>query len=442
MNNGVIIFSETASSRLNYVCRLVFTQHLGLDFSITTNYQEFTAYPGAKLLYRRLSNNTDIHIVPDSLLFETGIESRPIITSFFNGAIVPFATGQQVGGEAFPFDMLAAIFYLVSRYEEYLPFTKNQYGQFKAADSLASRLGFLDKPVVDIWIQELKAVLENKFPHLIFKEKKFETTFTYDIDVAYAYLGRTVTVTTANFIRDCFRLNFKKIKERYRVMSGAQRDPFDTYGDILQQQEIYGHQLLFFFLVGQQNKFNRNLPPSGRKLQQLITELTVAANTGIHPSYYTDTDLALLQSEKQLLESIGRKTITSSRQHYLRLCLPETYNNLIKAGITHDYSMCFAEMPGFRAGTCTAFNFYDLAAEEETALVVHPNTFMEGTFIEDMKLQPIAAQSLMKQLVDEVKKVNGHFISIWHNHSLSNKNEWEGLRAVHDAVAAYAAALK
>lgn len=171
-------------------------------------------------------------------------------------------------------------------------------------------------------------------------------------------------------------------------------------------------------------------------MQSLIQQLR--ENAGIHPSYFANDSYLQLQHEKLLLESVIKKKVMQSRQHYLRLVFPTTYYNLIQAGIIDDYTLGFAELPGFRAGTCTPFNFYNLKTETETALTLHPNTFMEGTFIEDLQLSPKAALPLMKQLIDEVKKVNGDFICIWHNHSLSNQNEWAGLREVHDAIAEYA----
>jgi len=70
--------------------------------------------------------------------------------------------------------------------------------------------------------------------------------------------------------------------------------------------------------------------------------------------------------------------------------------------------------------------------------LLHPVTFMEGTFIEDMQLTPEETLAQMKQLIDEVKKVNGHFIPIWHNHSISEQHIWKGMKAVHDSITDYA----
>jgi hypothetical protein len=436
--NSLLIFSEKNSPRLNYICRLIFNRHLGLDWTVTTDKQAFETYEGAKIGYSAIPSDAPLRIHPVSLLFETGVQVQHIETGIFNGVTVPFKTA----GGALPFDLLAAVFYLVSRYEEYLPFEPNQYGQFKAADSLAYKLGFLNKPVVDTWITALKDALQKQFPFLRFRQKRFATTFTYDIDVAYAYKGRSIFTNAGAAIKDLLSLHFKDIAQRFSVLNGSMKDPFDTYDAILEQQKNCGHNLLFFFLLGPKNKYNRNLHPYKKELQQLVRRITAAANTGIHPSYFANDDYLQLQHEKLLLETIAQKKITCSRQHYLRLVFPHTYLHLMKAGITDDYTLGFAEMPGFRAGTCSAFPFYNLLTEEETALLLHPNTFMEGTFMEDMQLKPDAALPLMKQLAEEVKNVNGHFISIWHNHSLSNKKQWAGLKEVHDSLADFAAAYK
>lgn len=418
-----------------WVAALIFDQHLGIPAKITVDIEEYLAFGGPKILYGKTAVPDGLHICPAQILFESSIEPQTIASVQFNGLSVPFAT--QTG--TFPFDPFAAIFYLVSRYEEYLPHSKNQYGQFKAADALAYQSGFLQLPVADIWINAIKAELLKLYPAIAFIPQVYTSTFTYDIDVAYAYLGRGLKITAGNMLRDLFRLNTKKLIERAKVLLHAAPDPFDTYAHILQQQALNKHDLIFFFLLGTKNAYNHNIDPEKKVLQQLIKKLAAAAPIGIHPSYYADAQYALLLNEKKLLEVISKKTITSSRQHYLRLVWPQTYTNLIEAGITADYTLGFAEAPGFRAGTCHPFYFYDLQNDTETGLLLHPVSFMEGSFIEDMQLSPEAALPLMQQLADEVKKVNGNFIAIWHNHSLSDQNEWKGLKAVHDAIARYAA---
>ena len=430
----LLLFTEKTSPRLDYICKLIFSTHLGLDYSITIDREYFLTYKGPKILYGKEADSCKIHIAADNFIFQQGIEKQQIETCLYKGINVPFSSR----GNPFPFDLFSAIFYLVSRYEEYLPFEQNQYGQFKATDSFAFKAGFLQIPVVDIWILDLKDALLQQYPNVLFKENKMKTIFTYDIDVAYAYLGRSLKITLARFLYELTCLQIQSLKERWLVLRKRKKDPFDTYDFILEQKQKNKHDLIFFFLVGANNRYNRNIDPSKTVLQRLIKKLSKTEIIGIHPSYYTSTDCNLLNSEKQILEELCNSDIAISRQHYLRLSLPVTYQNLIENNITQDYTMGFAELPGFRASTSIPFYFYDVEKEEATSLLIHPVTFMEGTFIEDMKLSTEATFEMMKQFIDEVKKVNGHFIPVWHNHSLSNQGQWAGLKEVHDKIALYA----
>lgn len=247
--HSLLILSEKASPRLNYVCRLIFMRHLGLRFTITTDSQVFKEHTGAKINYAKQPQKEEIYINPSALLFETGIREQTITTGQFRGITVPFFGGEGT----LPFDVFAAVFYVTSRYEEYLPFTPNQYGQFKATDSLAYKLGFLAKPVVDIWIADLKQLLAAKYPLLVFGKKEFASTFTYDIDVAYAYKGRPLVITLLNVLKDLCRFNVAALKKRVSVLNGNMNDPFDTYGHIAEIKAKYQHNVLYFFLLGPKN---------------------------------------------------------------------------------------------------------------------------------------------------------------------------------------------
>ena len=134
------------------------------------------------------------------------------------------------------------------------------------------------------------------------------------------------------------------------------------------------------------------------------------------------------------MKKLSNKKITKSRQHYLRFTLPDTYNHLAAAGIKDDYSMCFADLPGFRAGTCTPFYFYDLKNEKQTTLKIFPATFMDGTFLYYLKSQPAESLQIIDDLINEVKKVEGTFISIWHNNTVSDDDEFKEWKRVHDEM--------
>ena len=126
------------------------------------------------------------------------------------------------------------------------------------------------------------------------------------------------------------------------------------------------------------------------------------------------------------MENIVNFPITRSRQHYLRLELPETYQNLVDLEITEDYTMGYAQHYGFRAGTCTPFYFYDLDFEIQTPLKVFPFAVMDGTLKEYLKLSTKRSFDVIYKLANEVKKVDGTFITLFHNESVSGSGHWKG----------------
>lgn len=135
-----------------------------------------------------------------------------------------------------------------------------------------------------------------------------------------------------------------------------------------------------------------------------------------------------------------KREITASRQHFLKLNLPYTYRQLLDQDIQMDFTMGFAAEPGFRAGICTPFFWYDLEAEVATSLRVYPFALMEGTLRDYMNLDADEALKTIQQIVDEVKKVGGTFISLWHNESLSDQKRWKGWVRVYEQMLELAAA--
>jgi hypothetical protein len=224
------------------------------------------------------------------------------------------------------------------------------------------------------------------------------------------------------------------ISERTKVILNLQKDPFDTFDFQLEIQKKYHLKPIYFILYADYGHNDKNIPVQNRNFQTLIKSLADYAEVGIHPSYNSNFNSKKLKHEISRLSKVLNREITKSRQHFLKVHLPVTYRNLINLDITDDYSMGYAAYPGFRASICNSFSFYDVDLDVETKLRVHPFTVMEGTLKDYLKLSPLEAVNTMKDLIAEVKGVNGTFISLWHNESLSNAKRWEGWRDVYEEM--------
>ena len=425
----LLIYLPAITKRSEYVFELIFENELGLEYLATTDTDKFDTHHQEKINYSSTRIGEEIFIKSSSVLFEQSIKKINVTTGTIGDVPVLFADASCDVG----FDIFAAVFYMVSRYEEYLPFKPDAHGRFNAVDSLAYQNNFLQLPVVNIWIKYFKNILQQKFPSLQFKSFSFKGILTYDIDIAYAYRGRNILRTAGATVKDIFTLRINNIFKRIQSLFG-QKDPWDVY-DSLQEMILKNKaEHVFFFLLGDYSRYDKNINYKHPLMNALVKKISSFSDIGIHPSYKSSVIPEKILIEKLRLESIANKPITKSRQHYLRFNLPDTYNHLLAAGITEDYSMGFTGLPGFRAGICTPFYFYDLQNERATELKIFPVTIMDGTFLYYLKLKPKESLEIILSLIKEIKKVDGIFISIWHNDTISDDGIYKGWKWVHDEM--------
>ncbi|NQU34441.1 MAG: hypothetical protein HQ521_14510, partial [Bacteroidetes bacterium] len=261
----------------------------------------------------------------------------------------------------------------------------------------------------------------------------------YDIDSAFAYSQKGLVRSIGSYLLSIKNLDWDEIIQRSRVLFSGYKDPFDTFDLQIEYQRRYNLKPVYFFLFGHYGQFDKNVNTRNRIFRFLIKRIGDYAQIGIHPSYFTNEHPELLHTEIKNLESVVNKDITQSRQHFLKLNLPLTYRNLIEEDITDDYSMGYAALPGFRAGICDSYNFYDLDIEVETKLRIHPFMVMDGTLKDYMNLTTTDAIDQIRRLIDEVKKVDGTFRSLWHNETLSDEKRWKGWRKVYEELLRMAA---
>jgi len=194
----------------------------------------------------------------------------------------------------------------------------------------------------------------------------------------------------------------------------------------MQLQKKYNYNAIYFILLADYGPNDKNIPHNNRNFKSLIRRLSDYAVIGIHPSYASSLQPSLMVMETARLAKILKLEIEHSRQHFLKLSLPDTYRNLINNDILHDYTMGYAEVAGFRASICTPFPFFDLDQDMATNLIIHPFAVMDGTLFEYTKQTPEKATQTINELISEVKKVGGTFIPLWHNPTLNNEGEYKG----------------
>jgi hypothetical protein len=416
----ITIIAPQITARLLYTFDWIFVEQLGLRYQVVTREQKAQN----ALLTIDYTNTFSSFSIPNlGLLFQSNIERQNIEIGQWNELPTLFAA-RNIDCKL-PFDLFSAVFYLISRHEEYLPFTPDMHSRFPATDSVLFSNNLLDRPIVDEWIFALGKVLEEN--GIKIKQKQFEFLPSYDIDIAWSYKNKGLKRTLGGYFKSFVGNGFSAVRERTAVLFGKIQDPYFSFGSTNVLHDNYGLKPLYFVLAAAQNgPFDKHILPSNKNMRLLLQGLSAKYKIGMHPSYNTNEHPDLFVEEQQILADIIGQRIDISRQHYIKFSLPETYRRLIAIGVQQDYSMGYGTHLGFRAGTSRPFFWYDLQADQQTELQVFPFCFMDTTAHFEMKLSTKEAFDKLYYFKDTLQKNNGLMLTVFHNFSLGTDKEWEG----------------
>jgi hypothetical protein len=418
-----LIFVEQLTQRLQYTFDFVFNAR-GLSYEFTSDLTYFSASNLQKFNYSAHSIPEVPTLVPCSLLFEE--EIHPISLDKVTMDDIEFMSFNESP------DLVASIFFVLSRYEEYWKVERDEHNRFPALCSMQSVFGWLDEPICDRWaLSLLQFIGINSVT-----ASEFNIQPTFDIDSTFAYAGKGTFRTTAGILKDLSKGRINHVQDRIKVLIQKRKDPFDTFDKITQIAEQYP-ETRCFWLLADFGTYNKNLSYTNPQQGEIISKLSSACEIGIHPGYETYMNATNLALEIHRLTSLTKKEIRISRQHFLRLSIPETYNNLTEHNIQIDYSMGYAETTGFRMGTARQTPWFNLKTNEITSLQLQPFCYMDGTLNEYMKLSPNQAIEEVKRLKALVKEYGGTFSFIWHNETLGFKHHWKTWEPVFEESISY-----
>lgn len=423
----ILFWTPYKTQRIVYVFDYVFKTLLGLKYAVTTNRSDYETYQDIKFCYSASPIHGENWIYAHDLLIENDIkpqnievEDHPQYQKIFFRAAHPVSM--------LPFDLFAATFFLISRYEEYLPFTPDKHQRFPYTQSLAHKHHFLHIPLVNVWAKEFYKLLIEKFNLPIHKASPITIVPTFDIDNFFAFKGKPFVRSLLAFMNAIRHKRGDLVKLRLLYLLKSINDPYDTYDYIIASCKRFSLEPLFFILTDKTSLYDTNLSSQHPIFVETTKKLSQASNMGIHLSYSAVEKLNV-QNEKQQLESIIEKPITRNRFHFLRFRLPDSYIALVKCGITSDFSMGYPDVDGFRASTCVPFQFYDLNSEAITPLTVYPFPFMDRCII-----QSDNAKVKIDAYLEHYKQHGGTLVLLWHNETLQLNHYWQHSRELFEYV--------
>ncbi|MFT3886337.1 MAG: polysaccharide deacetylase family protein [Flavobacteriales bacterium] len=415
----LLVHLEHPSPRARYIVRHLFERMLGWAVAFAATREEFRSATGPKLLYAAAPEDGAFFLPDSGGLRATGMNGPSPAAYVAGDPLLLFSTSARE-------DVLAAAFFLIAGVEEWTITARDRFGRIPADALFLVRNRLEGVPWVDRWALDLAKAIGTCYPSLPAPSRTYRHVLTVDVDNALKYQGRPFHRAIGASVKEALRGRFSATRERWRVRAGDQRDPYAALPQVLERLHGRVGRTIAFFLMRGGGAFNHGADMRHPAVRGLVRATAQHAEIGVHPSFGSSDDPALITQERDALIGIVDRSVGCSRQHFLRWRLPDTFRALAALGIQEEHSLGFSDRIGFRRGTCTPFPWYDLERDEETSLMCWPFAAMDTALRDHAGLDAAAAARAMTRSSDVVRAVQGTFVSVWHDRCLSGHGPYMG----------------
>ena len=430
-----------------YILDIFFNEFLGLSYRIVENTDiknwEIELENGSKLIiedhffnkYPTELNYLKLENIPSKVEYiENKFTPEDDIPIIYGNSKLELQNDKIICG----IDIFASSFFMLTRWEEYVNKNRDSHNRFPATQSLAFNNNFLDRPVVNEYIEMLKSMMLYLDGTLKFKQKQPKTFISCDVDTPYEAYTQSLQKTIRKFGGDLIKR--KSLYQGLQTLTNYtatkwgnySHDPMNTFDWIMDVNEQVGNKVAFYFLVENTvPKYDAYYNINEPRIRQLMHTIHQRGHEiGLHGSYSTYKNSNQLKVQITLLrkvlemENIDQQEI-GIRQHYLRWSTPETARFIDDAGLTYDTTLGYADHAGFRCGTCFSFPGFNLNTGEILKIRIKPLIAMDTTIFSQSYQNYSYEDGIkyMKVLKSNTQKVGGNFNLLWHNSTLVNTEQ-------------------
>jgi hypothetical protein len=360
---------------------------------------------------------------------------------------------RETGGLRLGYDLPGLVFWSLARMEEIGSTQRDLYDRFPVEASHAARHGYLDRPIVDEWIEVLRQVLERLWPGLVLPRPTFRVQVSHDVDEPSRYAFRSAAGFWRAVLGDLIRRGSPRDAlaapaVRFGSGDGLHRlDPYNTFDWIMECSERHGLRSAFYFLCGRtEPSRDGDYDPRHPAIRALMRRIHHRGHEiGLHPSYASYDRPDVIAQEARVLRRIAAEegivqSTWGGRMHYLRWQTPTTLRAWERAQLDYDSTLGYGPRPGFRCGTCFEYAAFDGEGMAPMQLRLRPLVAMEGSVIaaryQGLGLGRQAFDAFMA-VRRACEAVGGQFTLLWHNSELQSaparrlyeavlRGHWEG----------------
>ena len=364
----ILIYCNKISPRLEYIFNHILNSILNKKFSFTNSESEFSNFSGFKFSYADKPISSELFFQQVGLLYEKGLENHEVKIFEWDDIKCFFRVDKK---SAMPFDFFSASFFLLSRYEEYLPHKGNKKSQYKYHESIAFKENFIELPLIDIWIEKFKSILEEKLK-IKFNNNKQISTIIISSLYPYKYINKYPFESLLIWFKNLINLNLWEVIEHFFVLFKIKMDPWQIDQHLKELLLSTNTRILFFFSFSSESYFKRETPKTNHNFKKFIKEVYDNYQIGLIPS-----DKALKKNKTLELENKDISNLIHNKSDKILLReglkkISQDYKPFFSLDYANDFSMGYKDILGYRASTSLPFFFYDLSNETKTNLYVTP----------------------------------------------------------------------
>jgi len=272
----------------------------------------------------------------------------------------------------------------------------------------ASRERDIFRPSVSEYLYE-RGIIKPEYPDGC----EFAVCVTHDIDNVFKPVSSKLF---EGFI--ALKHGHEKVVKKKELLSLHNRkSPYFNFDQILSLEKKYDVQSTWFFqaLIPGEPEFRYFLSDVESVFGDI---LDAEGEIGLHGGFETAYNLDQLICEKNRLEKALGQKVMGYRSHFLKFVVPETWENLAKAGFYYDSTLGYADCAGFRSGMCHPYRPVNLKTGNEINIIELPQHIMEMSIFNNyMRLDFDMGWKLVQQIIDQVHGCKGILVINWHNTS-------------------------
>ncbi|SCY22174.1 hypothetical protein SAMN05192588_1739 [Nonlabens sp. Hel1_33_55] len=412
----ILIYCPDLTSRKQYIFKHIFRRMLQVKYEVTGELNVFVGHEGTKFSYGDKPLGEETFIWSNGLLSEHGIDDHEIDIMDWDQLPAFFQAPER---SDIPFDIFAASFYLITRYEEYFPQVKDDLGRYSPYESIAYKHDFLREPLIDLWVKKFAQLVLKLEISSLSRKRIPKKTIAIEVASFNKYRKRGVIVNATLFVRHVRNLRLNRAWKQLQTLLNLREDPYDNSTNILRpvknsrfdrnKSRKHSAAMVFFFHLGNYNDFNTGVTYKSKSYVEAIKHIADYVKVGLRFSSNTSNE-DVYQEEKRF-EELVKRPLQHTMAANSKISMPGHYKLLVDTKTMEDYSMGYVAEPGFRASTSLPFYFYDLDYEVQTPLLIHPYCLHYNT----MALQTRSGQqSVLKEIQNAVDNVGGNFIVQFH----------------------------